>query len=224
MPQRAVRNFTASSARTEQIFREANAILENDHFVSVNGRHGSGWIDKDAINPHLHLVDELCAMLWDLTNDLDPEIICGPAEGGLIVALWTGFRSGLPAVYAEHETAHGAELRGRFILRRGYDQWICGKRVLIVDDIVNTGHSVRQTAEAVQAADGTVVGVGCYVDRGNDPDLGGNWPFRHLLQWKVPSWPEETCPPEILARPVNTRYAHGAEWLARQAECRSSHA
>ncbi len=204
------------AVRTEEIFRQANAILEEGHFVSVNGHHGSGWIDKDAINPHLSLVDELCTMLWAATKDLEPEIICGPAEGGLIVALWTGFRAGIPAVYAEHEAAHGAELRGRFILRRGYGDWVRGKRVLIVDDVVNTGHSARQTAAAIVGAGGRVAGVGCYVDRGNHPDLGGEWPFRHLLRWKVPSWPEESCPPEILARPVNTRYAHGAEWLARK--------
>lgn len=196
--------------------RQANAILEDGHFVSINGRHGGGWIDKDAINPHLTLVDELCTMLWDVAKDLEPEIICGPAEGGLIVSLWTGFRAGVPAVYAEHETAHGAELRGRFILRRGYDEWVRGKRVLIVDDVVNTGHSVRQTAQAVRLAGGFIAGVACYVDRGNEPDLGGDYPFRFLLQWKVPSWPEETCPADILARPVNTRYAHGAEWLARK--------
>ena len=206
--------MTSFTVRTEEIFHQAEAILENGHFVSVNGHHGAGWIDKDAINPHLPLVSELCQMLWQNSSDLQPDIICGPAEGGLIVALWTGFHAALPAVFAEHEAIHGAELRGRFILRRGYDTWVRGKRVLLVDDIVNTGHSVRQTAEAVQEAGGNIVGVSCYVDRGNEPHLGGDWPFRYLLQWKIPSWPEAECPPEILARPVNTKYAHGAEWLA----------
>lgn len=204
------------AARTEAILRECDAILENDHFVSVNGFHGAGWIDKDAINPHTQLAAELGGMLWQATANLAPDIICGPSEGGLIVALWTAHHAQLPFVFAEHEAAHGRELRGRFILRRGYDRWVEGKRVLLVDDIVNTGHSVRQTGEAVRAAGGTIVGVACYVDRGNNPDLGGDFPFVHLLQWKIPSWPESECPPEILARPVNTRYAHGAEWLAER--------
>ncbi|MDD5199613.1 MAG: phosphoribosyltransferase family protein [Terrimicrobiaceae bacterium] len=203
--------------RTENILREAHAILENDHFVSINGYHGAGWIDKDAINPRLPLVSELCSMLWDSAIDLQPEIICGPAEGGLIVSLWTASHAGLPGVFVEHEAAHGRELRGRFIFRRGYDRWVADRRVLIVDDIVNTGHSVRQTAQAVSAAGGGIVGIACYVDRGNvtAADLGGH-PYRYLLQWKIPSWPEAETPPEILARPVNTRYSHGAEYLARQ--------
>lgn len=206
-----------AAARTEAILRETNAILENDHFVSVNGNHSSGWIDKDAINPHTHHVHELCGLLVDATRHLNPEIICGPSEGGLIVSLWTGYRAGLPAVFVEHDTAHGAELRGRFIFRRGYDQWVKGKRVLIVDDIVNTGHSVRQTVDAVQAAGGRIVGLACYVDRGNITAAGlGGFPYRYLLQWKIPSWPEAGTPPEILARPVNTRLAHGADYLAKK--------
>jgi hypoxanthine phosphoribosyltransferase len=129
-----------------------------------------------------------------------------------------GYHAGLPAVFGEHEAATGAELRGRFILRRGYDLRVAGKRVLLVDDVVNTGHSIRQTARAVSDAGGIITGVASYVDRGNSPDVGGDWPFLYLLQWNVPSWPEAECPPEILARPVNTRHAHGAEWLARRSE------
>lgn len=206
-----------AAARTEAILRETNAILENDHFVSINGHHSAGWIDKDAINPHTQHVAELCGLLAEATRHLGAEIVCGPCEGGLIVSLWTGHRANLPAVFVEHAAAHGEELRGRFIFRRGYDQWVKGKRVLIVDDIINTGHSVRQTSDAVREAGGEIVGIACYVDRGNvtAADLGG-YPYHYLLQWKIPSWPEAETPPEIMARPVNTRLAHGADYLARK--------
>ena len=53
------------------------------------------------------------------------------------------------------------------MLRRGYDRIVSGKRVLIVDDIVNTGLSLRQTGEAVRSAGGQVVGAACLVSRGN---------------------------------------------------------
>jgi len=52
-------NSIEIAAKTEAILRGCNAILENDHFVSVNGHHGAGWIDKDAINPNPALVSEL---------------------------------------------------------------------------------------------------------------------------------------------------------------------
>jgi orotate phosphoribosyltransferase len=207
------------SAPTEAILRGANAILENDHFVSVNGWHSAGWIDKDAINPDPRQISALCAMLAKAIAPLGAEILCGPAEGGLIVSLWTAYHAGLPSVFVEHETAHGSELRGRFIFRRGYDRRVKGKRVVVVDDVVNTGHSLRQTIKAVQEAGGIVAGIGAYIDRGNitAEDLGG-FPYVYLLQWKIPSWPEEKTPPEILARPVNTRLAHGAEYLVRKSQ------
>ncbi len=206
-----------NAERTETIFRQAKAILDHDHFVSVNGYHSEGWIDKDSINPHVPLVSELCRMVAEETVELRPEIICGPAQGGLIVALWTGFHAGLPAVFVEHDSAQGKELRGKFVFRRGYDQWVAGKRVLVVDDVVNTGHSVLQTIDAVNQAGGNPVGIACYVDRGNvtAADLGG-LDYRYLLQWKIPSWPEDQTPKEILSRPVNIRYAHGAEYMARK--------
>jgi orotate phosphoribosyltransferase len=205
------------AARTEAILRQANAILEDDHFVSINGWHSSGWIDKDAINPDTRQISALCEMLAEATRAFGAEVVCGPAEGGLIVSLWTGFHSGLPAVFVEHEAAHGSELRGRFIFRRGYDLRIKGKRVVVVDDVVNTGHSIRQTIDAIKQAGGDVVGIGAYIDRGNitAADLGG-YPYVYLLQWKIPSWPEDETPAEILARPINTRLAHGADYLARR--------
>ncbi len=88
---------------------------------------------------------------------------------------------------------------------------------LIVDDVANTGHSVTQTVSAIEAAGGTVAGIACYVDRGNitAADLGG-FPYQYLMQWKIPSWSEAETPAEVLARPVNTRYAHGAEYVARK--------
>lgn len=203
--------------RTESILRECRAILENDHFVSINGEHSAGWIDKDAINPHVHHVSALCEILMQVTRHLEPEVICGPAEGGLIVSLWSGYHAKRPAVFVEHAAAEGEELRGRFIFRRGYDQWVKNRRVLIVDDVVNTGHSIRQTVTAVQNAGGNVVGIAAYIDRGNitATDLGG-FPYHYLLQWNIPSWPESETPADVLARPVNTRYAHGADYLARK--------
>lgn len=203
--------------RIEAILREANAILENDHFVCVNGNHSAGWVDKDAINLHPPLVSELCQMLAHASAELGGEIVCGPAQGGLIVAMWTAFHAQRPMVYLERAPAEQHELAGRFIFRRGYDRWVKGKRVLIVDDVVNTGHSIKQTVGAIEAAGGTVAGIACYVDRGNitAADLGG-FPYQYLMQLKIPSWPETEAPAEVLARPVNIRYAHGAEYVARK--------
>jgi orotate phosphoribosyltransferase len=128
----------------------------------------------------------------------------------------------LVVVSTEHDPApEGGALRGRFALRRGHDHVVSGKRVLVVDDIVNTGLSLRQTAEAVRAAGGLVAGAACLVSRGNVDAAGlGVGRFAYLLEYKIPAWPASACPLCQAGVPINTRYAHGGEYLARQAERR----
>jgi orotate phosphoribosyltransferase len=211
------------AAETLAILAEAQALLENDHFVYISGDHGSGWIDKDAIYPHTERVERLCRETADMVRGWGAEVVCGPASGGLIVAQWTAHELGVLAAFAEHDptAAAGESLRGRFVLRRGYDQVVSGKRVLVVDDIVNTGWSLRQTAEAVRGAGGDVVGAACLVSRGNVDAAGlGVGGFAYLLEYRIPAWPAAECPLCRAGVPINTRYAHGREYVASQTEHR----
>jgi orotate phosphoribosyltransferase len=136
---------------TRQILADCRALLTDDHFVYISGDHGSGWVDKDAIFVDPQRVRRLTQLLAAAVANLDAEILCGPATGGLIVAQWTAFELGLSAVFAEHTPPRSLnEFRGEFGFHRGYDRLVVGRRVLVVDDVVNTGLSVRQTAAAVQ--------------------------------------------------------------------------
>jgi orotate phosphoribosyltransferase len=204
---------------TLAILKESNALLANDHFVYISGDHGSGWIDKDAIYPHTERIERLCRDMAQLARDWNVQAVCGPATGGLIIAEWTAHELGVLSLFAEHEAApEGAALRGRFALRRGYDYLVSDKRVLVVDDIVNTGLSLRQTAEAVRKAGGQVVGGACLVSRGNVDAAGlGLERFVYLLEVKIPAWPAAECELCQAGVPINTRYAHGTDYLARHA-------
>jgi orotate phosphoribosyltransferase len=92
---------------------------------------------------------------------------------------------------------------------------VTGKRVFVVDDIVNTGHSIRQTIEAVRGAGGTVVAAGALVNRGNvgAKEIGVE-NLVYLLEYKIPAWPAVDCPLCRDSVPVNTQYAHGKDFLA----------
>jgi orotate phosphoribosyltransferase len=123
--------------------------------------------------------------------------------------------------FAEHDAPGPGELRGRFILRRGYDHLITEKRVLVVDDIVNTGHSILQTIEAVRIAGGTVTAAGALVNRGNIDKAGlGVDEFAYLLEYKIPAWPAAHCPLCRARVPINTQYAHGKDFLASRSRTR----
>jgi orotate phosphoribosyltransferase len=200
---------------TRAILVECRALLANDHFVYISGDHGSGWVAKDVIFVDLARVRRLAQLLADSLRRFDAEFLCGPATGGLIVAQWTAAELGLPAVFAEHDPAHKkSELRGRFGLHRGYDKLVRGKRVVVVDDVMNTGLSVKQTAETVRAAGGEVVAAACLVHRGNVDAKGIGVPeYVYLLEYDIPNWTAADCPLCKRGVPVNTEYAHGQDFL-----------
>lgn len=204
-----------AASETRRMLVDCRALLSDDHFVYISGDHGSGWVDKDTIFVDPKHPARLGELLAEKLRRFNAEILCGPATGGLIVAQWTAFALGLRAVFAEHNAPRtSAELRGQFAFHRGYDQLVAGKRVVVVDDVVNTGQSVRQTVAAVQKAGGNVVAAGAFVDRGNvDASNLGVTEYVYLMEYDIPDWSAADCPLCKAGIPVNTRYAHGQDFL-----------
>jgi orotate phosphoribosyltransferase len=202
--------------RAEQILLDCNTILSNDHFVYISGDHGSGWINRDALLPYTTKVSELAKLLADACRELRAEIVCGPAIGGLVMSQWVAHSMQLPSVFTEHGTADDKSQPGilpPFVLRRGFDDLVKGKRVLVVDDIVNTGHSIRQTVAAIEKCEGEIVAAAAYCSRGNVDAVGMNVPnFVYLTEFKIPAWPQSACELCKSNVPVNTKYAHGADF------------
>jgi orotate phosphoribosyltransferase len=209
---------TSSAAETRKMLVDCHALLADDHFVYISGDHGSGWVDKDTIFVDPRRVSRLAQLLAARVRGFDAEILCGPATGGLIVAQWTAFALGLPAVFAEHTPPRSSrELRGEFRFHRGYDRLVANKRVVVVDDVVNTGLSIRQTVEAVKAAGGHVVAAGALVHRGNVDAAGLGVPeFVYLMEYDIPDWSAGECPLCKTGVPINTRFAHGQDYLDAQ--------
>jgi orotate phosphoribosyltransferase len=202
--------------RTLEILTESRALLTDDHFVYVSDEHGDGWIDKDAVYPHTERSAELGRLLATATEELGPEVVCGPATGGLIVAQWTAHALGALAAFGEHPRGfHEGDARP-FELKRHFERVVAGRRVLVVDDVVNTGYSLRGTIAAVRAAGGEVVGVGAVVNRGvaTAGTLGAS-AFVFLLEHPLASWPAAECPLCRQGVPVNVDYAHGREFVVR---------
>lgn len=209
----------------ERIIEASDAVITGDHFVYINGDHGDGWIDKDAIFVETSKVSRLAELVAQAVAGRGLEIVCGPATGGLIVSQWTAHHLGLPSVFAEHAKEAGYDpsiaapgpLRPPFTLRRGDGERVQGRRVLVVDDVVNTGESLTETVEAVRSAGGEVATTAVLCTRGNaDPSAVGCDDFVWLTEIRVPSWPADECQLCRRGIPVNTRYAHGADFLAAQ--------
>ena len=199
----------SASARAEEILAETGAVITDSHVVYTSGRHGTAYVNKDAVYPHPAQVSALCRMLADAAAADRPEVVCGPALGGIILSQWTAHHLGALAVYAEKLPGGG------LALRRGYDRVVAGRRVLVVEDIVTTGGSVRQTVAAVRAAGGEVTRVTALCNRGGitAADLGVP-AFSALVTLSLDSWEATSCPLCRGGVPVNTDIGNGREFLA----------
>ncbi|ABY37103.1 MAG: orotate phosphoribosyltransferase [Chloroflexus sp.] len=199
------------------ILQELGAIVTNDHIVYTSGRHGSSYVNKDALYPHTAAASMVGAALAGHFATAGVETVAGPTIGGVIMAQWTAHHLSqicgreVLAVYAEEEQHDTGKRR---VFRRGYDAHIAGKRVLVVEDVITTGGSVRLVVEAVTAAGGVVVGVGALCNRGgiSAADLGIPQ-LVALTELPLESYPAETCPLCAAGVPVNTRLGKGAAYV-----------
>ncbi len=203
---------------TLALLAEVGALITNDHLVYTSGRHGSTYVNKDALYPHTAATSAVCAQIAERFAAANVEVVAGPTVGGVIMAQWTAHHLSrllgreVLAVYAEEVTEAGNTRRS---FRRGYDALVQGKRVLVVEDILTTGGSARKVVEAVAAAHGTVVGVGVLCNRGgiSAADLGAPELFA-LADVPLESWPAEACPLCAAGAAVNTRIGKGATFRA----------
>ena len=200
---------------TREMLTECGALITDGHFVYACGSHGSGWIAKDLVNLDPNHPRRLGELLAECCRELQPrpDIVCGPAIGGLICAQFTALSLNLPFVFAERIWHDGQQT---FELHRGFDETVSGKEILVVDDVINTGFSIKLAIDAVRGAGGTVTSAATWINRGNIYAEGlGVDHFIYLDEIVLPSWGAEECPLCEQGISINTRYAHGAEFVAQ---------
>jgi orotate phosphoribosyltransferase len=200
-----------AAARAKAILAEARAMIAGSHIVYTSGKHGSAYVNKDAVYPNTVRVAELCPALADVAAPYGAQVVCGPAMGGIILAQWTGHHLGLPAVYAEKRGDGG------MVLKRGYDKLVAGKRVVVVEDVLNTGGSLRETIAAVREAGGDVVAAAALVNRGAVTAAQVGAPVLvALLDVILDAWDADACPLCRDGIPINTDVGKGREFLAQR--------
>ncbi len=197
------------------VLESVGAVMRNDHFVYTSGKHGSVYINKDALYPHVEQTAQVGRMMAEKCAHLEIDSIAAPALGGIILSQWVGFHlsqlKGKPiySVYAEKDG------RGGFVFARGYDQYIKNKKVLVLEDLTTTGGSVKKVVEVVRSYEGEVAGVCVMVNR--NPDVVNqemfDAPFFYLGELKAEAYDEDDMPAELKQRPINTKVGHGKKYL-----------
>lgn len=174
-----------SQDRVMEILKEAGVLLEG-HFKLTSGRHSNKYLQCAKIFRNTKYSEELCAALAEQYKNDGVQVVIGPAMGAVQMAYEVSRSLKCENFFTERDE------NGKMTLRRGF-QVQPGEKVLVVEDVVTTGGSVREVIELVQAAGGDVVGVGSIVDRtGGTIDFGV--PFKAVISVEVESWEPENCP------------------------------
>jgi len=168
----------------ETIFLETGAMLTG-HFQLTSGLHSDRYFQCAMVLQYPNHTAALCQELARRFAGQDISVVVGPAVGGIVVSYELGRALGVRSLFTEREN-------GVMKLRRGFSIEP-GERVLVVEDVITTGGSVRETIEAIRNIGGIVAGVGVLVDRSNGTiDFGVR--TEALLITEAIAYQPDSCP------------------------------
>ena len=173
-----------TSEQVLDIYKKTGALLTG-HFLLSSGLHSEQYLQSALVLQQPDIATTLCLALAEHFKNSSIEVVIAPALGGVFVSHETARALGVRALFAER-------VNGELSLRRGF-AIKPGERVLVVEDVITTGKSTKETIEVVRKAGGVVIAAGSLVDRsGGKADIGV--PYKSLVTLDVPTYTPEACP------------------------------
>ncbi|MGB7219045.1 MAG: orotate phosphoribosyltransferase [Vicinamibacterales bacterium] len=166
------------------LFHRSGA-LHDGHFRLSSGLHSPGYLQCALVLQHPEHAEALGRAIADRARDRRPTVVLSPALGGVVIGHEVGRALGVRAIFVER-------LDGALLLRRGFTLAETD-RVLVVEDVLTTGGSTRETMRVVGEAGGQVVGVASIVDRSAGA-ARFDVPFVALLEMALPTYEPDQCP------------------------------
>ncbi len=166
----------------------AVGALKEGHFLLASGRHSDRYVEKFDLLRQPVTTSQVCRAYADRFRGERIDVVVGPTTGGVILAFEVARQLGVAAAYAERR-ADGAPGRE---FRRG-TTFSQGQRIFVVDDILTTGGSVRETLAALAAQPVEVVAVAVLVDRSGGR-VTFDVPLVALTTLDVATWEADGCP------------------------------
>jgi orotate phosphoribosyltransferase len=171
----------------ERALEDAGALSEG-HFLLSSGKHSDRYVEKFHLLRKPVILEQVCAAMIDHLGGERIDVVAGPTTGGILIAAEIARQLRVRAAYAER--ADEGSLERAF---RRVDYFEAGDRVLVIDDILTTGGSVRETISALDPYPVELAAVMLMVDRSlGRADLGV--PYKSLAQMDVPAWEPDQCP------------------------------
>jgi orotate phosphoribosyltransferase len=175
-----------------QRFRRVGALLEG-HFRLTSGLHSSGYLQCALVLQYPPDAEACGVAIAARTRELGAQTVLSPAIGGIVIGQEVARALGVRALFAERQD-------GALMLRRGFSL-TPGEKVLVVEDVITTGGSTRETIEVARAAGAQVVGAASIIDRsGGQQTL--DVPFHALATVLLPTYGPASCPMCAAGQPV----------------------
>jgi len=169
-------------------FTQLGALLEG-HFRLSSGLHSPNYLQCALVLQHPAEAETLGralgAALATQFGDVKPTAVLSPALGGLIIGHEVARALGVRAIFAERA-------EGMLTLRRGFDL-TPADRVVIVEDVLTTGGSTRETMEVARRKGAIVVAAGAVINRSGSASPV-DVPFAALAVLTPPTYKPDACP------------------------------
>src|SRR5262252_1358508 len=166
------------------LFRRSGALLEG-HFRLTSGLHSPGYLQCALVLAQPDLAEMLGRALADRIRHVRATVVLSPAIGGIVIGQEVGRALGVRAMFAERQD-------GQLTLRRGFTLSE-RDRVLVVEDVLTTGGSTRETMDVAKAAGAQVVGAASIVNRSGGT-IKFDVPLESLLDYSLPTYEPDKCP------------------------------
>lgn len=195
-----------------------DAFLKDDHFVYSSGKHGDVYINKNDLFAYTRTMCSAGILLAEKYLDSAIDTVVGPAMCGVIPAHCVAYqlsqhqKKEIFGIFAERNSQNDFEFK------RGYEKFVAGKNVLIVDDITNSGTTIKKLIKAVQSIGGNIIAVEVMVNR-NPKEVNRETlavPFTALSAIEIPAYEEKQCPLCEKKMPINTMVGHGKEYMQKK--------
>ncbi|MEC7799224.1 MAG: orotate phosphoribosyltransferase [Candidatus Neomarinimicrobiota bacterium] len=174
------------------IFRKTGALMEG-HFVLTSGRHSRSYFQCAKVLQYPQYLNLFSKIISDHFKTFDVNTVISPAVGGIVIGTRVGGDLDKRTIFAEREN-------GEMVLRRGFSI-SPGEKVLVVEDVITTGGSVKEVMQVVEELGGQVVGVGIIVDRSNGNIIIHDNQFS-IVKLEVESFAENEIPEDLAKMPI----------------------
>jgi|TARA_B100001540_G_scaffold118278_1_gene105947 orotate phosphoribosyltransferase len=174
------------------IFRKTGALMEG-HFVLTSGRHSRSYFQCAKVLQYPQYLNLFSKIISDHFKTFDVNTVISPAVGGIVIGTRVGGDLDKRTIFAEREN-------GEMVLRRGFSI-SPGEKVLVVEDVITTGGSVKEVMQVVEELGGQVVGVGIIVDRSNGNIILHDNQFS-IVKLEVESFAENEIPEDLAKMPI----------------------